>query len=75
VPRQLAYRLGATKMIGKRLTRRVEDLESHLLTVVGEPLVVRLNFVDTDETIADHRDFTLNAPAPRDPTARPWRRK
>ena len=44
-------------MISKRLTRRVEDLESHLLTAVGEPLVVRLNFVVTAGTVVDHRDF------------------
>jgi hypothetical protein len=62
-------------MISKRLTRRVEDLESLLLTAVGEPLVVRLNFVDRDGTVVDRRDFTVNAPAPRDPQARPWRRK
>ena len=62
-------------MISKRLTRRVEDLESDLLAAVGEPLVVRLNFVDRDGTVVDHRDFTVNAPAPRDPHGRPWRRK
>jgi hypothetical protein len=62
-------------MISKRLTRRVEDLESHLLTAVGEPLVVRLNFVVRAGTVVDHRDFTVNAAGTRDPQARPWRRK
>jgi hypothetical protein len=36
-------------VISKGLTRRVGDLESHLLTAVGEPLVVR--FVDAAGTV------------------------
>ena len=62
-------------MISKRLTRRVEDLESHVLTTAGEPLVVRLNFVDATGTVVDLRDFTVNAPAPRNRQARRWWRK
>jgi hypothetical protein len=50
-------------MISKRLTRRVEDLDSDLLTAVGEPLVVRLNFVDRDGTVVDPRKCYLMAEA------------
>ena len=62
-------------MISRRLTRRVEDLELHLLTAVGEPLVIRLHFVDAAGTVVDHQDFTVNSPAPRNRQARPWWRK
>lgn len=62
-------------MISKKLNRCVEDLESHLLTAVGEPSVIRLNFVDAAGTVVDHQDFTVNSPAPRCRQARPWRRK
>jgi hypothetical protein len=63
-------------MISRALARRLEDLETRLLPVVGEPTVISVDFVDAKGTVVDHRDFTVAAPPPNEPSprARPgWR--
>jgi len=60
-----------------RLTRRLEHLETRLLPVAGEPTVIALDFVDTNGTVVDHKEFTVAAPPPNEhgPRARPWWRR
>ena len=62
-------------MIGRTLTRRLEDLEAELLPVPGETKTIRVNFVERDGTVTDHMDFTVSAPAPQPRRTRSWRRK
>ena len=66
-----------TKMIGRNLTLRLEELESRIRPVVGEPMVIAVDFVDADGTVVDHKDFTVHAPAPKVPGQRkqPWRHR
>src|SRR5580658_9464814 len=59
-----------SKMIGRSLTRRLEELESRIRPVVGEPMVMAVDFVDADGTVVDHKDFTVHAPAPKRPGQR-----
>jgi hypothetical protein len=58
------------------LTQRLEHLEIRLLPVASEPTVITLDFVDTNGTVLDHKDFAVTAPPPNElgPRARPWRR-
>jgi hypothetical protein len=46
-----------------------------LLPVAGEPSVITLDFVDTNGTVVDHKDFTVAALPPIEPSsrARRWR--
>jgi hypothetical protein len=62
-------------MIGRGMARRLEDLEAELLPAVGEPTILRVDFVERDGTVVDHKEFTVNAPAPKPLGSRPWRRK
>jgi hypothetical protein len=64
-------------MIGRSLTRRLEELESRIQPVGGEPMVIAVDFVDADGTVVDHKDFTVHAPAPKVPGQRkqPWRHR
>lgn len=62
-------------MITRTLARRLEDLEAELLPVAGEAKIIRVNFVERDGTVVEHRDFTVNGTAPKPLRTRPWRRK
>jgi hypothetical protein len=66
-----------SKMIGRSLTRRLEELESRIQPVVGEPMVIAVDFVAADGTVVDHKDITVHAPAPKRPgqRLRPWRHR
>jgi hypothetical protein len=44
------------------------------ITRSNETMTIRADFVERDETIADHLDFTLNLPVPQPPRTRTWRR-
>ncbi len=57
-------------MISRSLRRRLVDLESRIRPVVGEPMVIAVDFVDADGTVVDHKDFTVHAPAPKRPGQR-----
>ena len=63
-------------MIGRSLTRRLEHLETRLLLVAGEPMVITVDFVDVNGTVVDHKEFVVAAPPPNEPSpwTRPWRR-
>jgi hypothetical protein len=62
-------------MIGRSLTRRLEHLEAAFLPVAGETKIIRVDFVERDGTVSDHKDFTVAATPPNEPSpwARPWR--
>jgi hypothetical protein len=62
-------------MIGRSLTRRLEHLEAAFLPVAGETKILRVEFVERDGTVSNHKDFTINLPAPQPRRTRPWRRK
>jgi hypothetical protein len=62
-------------MINRTLARRLEDLEADFLPVLGEPTILRVDFVERDGTVTNHIDFTINPPAPQPRRTRPWRRK
>jgi hypothetical protein len=48
---------GIAKMINRTLARRLEDLEAELLTVAGETITIRVDFVERDGTVTDHMEF------------------
>ena len=63
-------------MISRSLARRLEALEVCLApATAGEPLLIRIEFVEGDGTVVDHMDVTVPA-APKPPGWRshPWRR-
>ena len=62
-------------MISRRLARRLEALESRMRPVDAEPLVIRLNFVDGDGTVTDHKYLSVNPPDPKYHGFFPWRRE
>ena len=47
-------------MIGRSLTRRLEHLETEFLPVAGETKIIRVDFVERDGKVSDHKDFTIN---------------
>jgi hypothetical protein len=49
-------------MIGRSLTRRLEHLETRLLLVAGEPMVITVDFVDANGTVVGSKDFTVKSP-------------
>jgi hypothetical protein len=63
-------------MIGRSLARRLEHLETEFLPIAGETKIIRVDFVERDGTVSDHKDFTVPAPPPKEPSprVRPWRR-
>lgn len=63
-------------MNNRALARRLEDLEAELLPVTGEPIIMRVDFVERDGTVVEHKEFTVRAPPPTShgPQARRRRR-
>jgi hypothetical protein len=57
-------------MIGRSLTRRLEHLKTRLLPVVSETKIIRVDFVERDGTVSDHKDFTVNVTAANNPSQR-----
>ncbi|SPE42349.1 hypothetical protein SBA3_520030 [Candidatus Sulfopaludibacter sp. SbA3] len=53
--------------IGKKLNRRLEELESRIQPVVTEPTVIRFAFVEGDGTVVGHQELMLSGPATHDP--------
>jgi hypothetical protein len=43
--------------------------EAEFLPVAGETKIIRVDFVERDGTVADHRDFIVNLTAPQRPTS------
>jgi hypothetical protein len=62
-------------MIRRTLARRLEDLEAEFLPVAGETTILRIDFVERDGTVVDHKEFSVSTPAPPPLRTRPWRRK
>jgi hypothetical protein len=62
-------------MVNRTLARRLEDLEAELLPDAGETTILRIDFVERDGTVVDHKDFTVNAPAPTSNGPRARRRR
>jgi len=56
-------------MIGRNLNRRLEHLETHLLPAAGEPMVITMDFVDTNGTVVNRNDFTVAAISERTQSA------
>jgi hypothetical protein len=61
-------------IISRTRARRLEDLEAEFLPVASETTILRIDFVERDGTVVDHKEFTVNSPAPtshgpRAPTA------
>jgi hypothetical protein len=67
---------GDSTMIGRSLTRRLEDLETQLLPAVGQRRIFIIDFVDSGGKVVNSREITFAAPPPNEPSqrARPWRR-
>jgi hypothetical protein len=63
-------------MIGRSLARRLEHLEAAFLPVADETMTIRVDFVERDGTVVEHRDFTVKVTAPNNSSrrARPRRR-
>jgi len=72
---RIAVLAGDATVIGRRLARRLEDLEFCLSPTVVEPMVIRMDFVDAAGTVVGHQDFTINLPLSRSdgPHSRPRR--
>jgi hypothetical protein len=56
----------------------LEDLEAEFLPVVGEPTILRVDFVERDGTaikVTSHMDVTIKPPVPQPRRARQWRQE
>jgi hypothetical protein len=60
-----------TNMSIKKISQRLERLESRLLPDTGEPMVINVCFVSSDHRVVEERQFTL----PAAPHPRGWRRR
>jgi hypothetical protein len=45
----------------------LEQLETSIQPIVGEPRIITIHFVDKDRKVVDRKEITLPAPAPNGP--------
>jgi hypothetical protein len=57
-------------MISRSLARRLEDLETRMLPVVGEPKIITIEFVDSERNVVDRKEITVTAPPPNETSPR-----
>lgn len=58
-------------MINRTLARRLQDLEAEFLPVVREPMILRIDLVERDGAVVDHKEFTGERAGPAEPANPP----